>query len=466
MVRTNSLIKNKVPRITLTLVFAALYSSLLTKANAQVDFKGISTAPNLASSFGDASLPRDSGFNQPLDLLNDFYPSIEVRAENHSNIRRRSDESESDNRLVVEPGLAYRTNIGRHAFYASYAGRFDYHSDFSSEDSSAHDFNAKLGLDISKRWDVDVFGGVGTAREERGVSGTRDVFFDDPINDDGRDRVDYDRYGVDLVYGRKLERLKAVLGFDTQTSSFVTDDGDLVLAGDRDRKSNSVHFDVQYRVGARTSAFARVEYTSIDFDSLGSSLDSDQLDWLVGLRVDATSRLSGVIGYGASDRDFDDSSINGFDGNSYYVNLTYALKPFSVFKLGAARSVEETGSAEANFFVSEVFSLSWNHALTNDVSFAVYAKHIDDDFDNRRRDEFFDFGASVDYALRPGLTIGLYYEDIERDSNFDNIAFEDRVFGLRFRSDLRSLFSSNRSKNRIEPASFKASQRSQINSLR
>ena len=71
---------------TSSLVIAMLLSM---SAHSQVEFRGINTAPNLASSFNDASLPRDSELNQPLDLLNDFYPSIEVRMENHSNIHRR-----------------------------------------------------------------------------------------------------------------------------------------------------------------------------------------------------------------------------------------------------------------------------------------------------------------------------------------------------------------------------------------
>jgi len=139
----------------------------ISNVKAQVELKGINAAPNLSSSFSGASLPRDSEFNEPLSLLNDFYPSIEVRLENHSNVRRRHDASEGDNKLIVEPVLAYRTNIGRHGFYAAYTGRFDRHQDFDSEDSDSHNLDAKFGFDISNRWDLDVFGSIGTSREER-----------------------------------------------------------------------------------------------------------------------------------------------------------------------------------------------------------------------------------------------------------------------------------------------------------
>ena len=107
--------------------------------------------------------------------------------------------------------------------------------------------------------------------------------------------------------------------------------------------------------------------------------------------------------------------------------------------------------------------MSWDHSFTEHLTFGSFAKLIDDDFDNDRHDEFFDYGFSLDYAAKPWLTVGLYYEDIDRDSNFDNVAYEDRIFGIRFKSDLRSfLGNQNRRNKQIEPSSFKPSQRSQF----
>jgi len=266
-----------------------------------------------------------------------------------------------------------------------------------------------------------------------------------------------------LIYGQKLDRLKAVLGYEVEDSRFSSS-GNTVLAGDRDRTTETIHFDIEYRLASKTSAFARIEHSTSDFDRSTGSLDSDQLDWLVGLRLKATSRLSGVVGYGQSDRDFDDGSLNGFDGNTYYANLSYGLAPYSVISFGAARSIEEPNSTDASFFVSELVSLSWDHSLTERLGFGAYVQYIDDDFDNGREDEFFDWGISLDYAFRPWLTLGVYYEDVDRDSNFDDISFSDRVFGIRLKSDLRSFVSSRRDKKAIEPSSFRPTSRSQFNS--
>ena len=432
-------------------VFASALSLMSSPALSQVELKGIDTAPNLAGSFNRNSLARDSRFNEPLDLLSDFYPSIEVRFENSSNVQRRTDVARSDNKIVVNPGLAYRTNLGRHGFYAAYTGSFERYSEFSQEDSDSNDVRVRLGLDLSSRWDLDLFTGVGNSREERGVSGTRDFFIsvdDDGDIDDGPDRIDYNSVGFDLVYGRKLEHFTAVFGYERTNSSFRSESGDLIEGGDRDRTSENIHLDLDYRLSANTSVFVRIDRAETDFDRFGDSLDSKDRSWLVGLRVNPTSRISGVIGYGETERDLDDGTLNDFDGNTYYANITYAISPFSSVQFGAARSIEDPGSADdGSFFESELISLSFQHSLTDHLSFDSYVKFLDDDFDGGRQDEFVDWGVGVNYVFRHGIKVGAYYEDIDRDSNVSGIAFEDRIFGIRLSSDLRNILSKKQSRN-------------------
>jgi len=60
-------------------------------AVSQVAEKGIVPAANTYRAYQDGSINRNSGNYQPLNLLNDFYPSIEIRIEDHDNVRRRSD---------------------------------------------------------------------------------------------------------------------------------------------------------------------------------------------------------------------------------------------------------------------------------------------------------------------------------------------------------------------------------------
>jgi len=413
----------------------------------QVTDRGLSSAANTTRSYNDASIARDSGLSQPLDLLNDFYPAIEVTIADHDNVRRRPDFDESDLKIVATPSLAYRTNFGRHQFYAAYTGTFTFHDDLSQEDAQSNAINAKLGLDLARRWDLDLFGGFGNSYEERGISGSRgfENFTRDGF-DRGPEEVDYFNYGADLIFGRKTGIVTAVLGFEHNEVSFSN--AELLNAQrpeDRDREVDSLHLDVNWQFAAKTSVFGRIQQYDTDYDSPTTTLDSEQTDYLIGLRWKPSAALSGVVGLGRSDKDFDDVTRAGYDGDIYYANLNYRINPFSNISLAASRTIEEPGDELANFYDSEFVGVGWNHALTPKLVFDVYAKWIDDDYDIGREDKFQDWGVGLDYIWRNWLTAGIYYGEVERESSLGNsVAYDDAYFGIRLRSDLRSLFSGRR----------------------
>jgi len=412
--------------------------SINTQAQSSVTTRGVSSASNTYKSFNQSSIVRDSEINQPLDLLGDFYPSVEVTYGSHDNVRRRTDFDEGDNKLTIKPSLAYRTNLGRHKLYLSYDGLFTRHSDIEDEDAEATLFNGRLGLDISKRFDIDVFGGLSDTFEERGVSGSRGFNQLISVTDRAPDEVNTKFYGADLVYGRKFSRLNAVLGFEKENTEYRNNlQGDVNDFSNRDREVDTLHLDLSYQLGAKTAIFGRIQKYDIDYERSANSLDSKQSSSLIGLRWKATNRLSGVIGIGKTDKDFDDPQRADFDGNQYYANLSYQLSPFSVINLNASSLVEEPGDDESDYYESELFGVSWDHALTDRWSFGLYGKLIEDDYNTERQDDFTDIGANLDYILRRWLTVGVYYGQIERDSNADNVSYEDEYLGIRVKSDLR-----------------------------
>jgi hypothetical protein len=430
---------------------ASLFAS---SADAQVSAKGLTPAPNTYRSYQDASIARDSNLNQPLDLLNDFYPSIEVTISDHDNVRARPDLDEEDLKIIAKPSLAYRTNVGRHQFYAAYNGVYTFHNDLDQEDATSHALVAKAGIDFSRSWDLDVFGGIGNSFEQRGVSGTRPYDFGFYGVEDGPSKIDFLSYGADLVYGRKASDLTAVLGFEhTETGYKTSDGGSFIDAGNRDRESDSVHFDLNYRIGGKTSIFGRYQRTEFDYDRQTNSLDSTQEDYLLGLRWKPSNALSGVIGVGWTDKEFDHAASEGYEGNNYYVNLSYMLNPFSSISIGASRLVEEPSDVNSTYYESELIGIGWDHSLTPQLVFNTFAKWVDDDYDTNRQDKFFDWGVGLDYIWKDWMTAGIFYGEIERESSSNNVSYDDAYFGIRIRSDLRSLLK-NRGKQEIEPASF------------
>ncbi|MEM7357713.1 MAG: outer membrane beta-barrel protein [Pseudomonadota bacterium] len=428
----------------------AMATLICVGAAAQVVSEGLSPASNTYRSYVDASIARDSGINQPLDLLNDFYPAVEVVISDHDNVRRRTDVEEEDLKMTVKPSLAYRTDIGRHQFYAAYTGVFTYHDELDQEDAQSNALHAKLGLDLSRRWDLNLFAGVGEAFEERGISGSRPFNQLVPNLDTGPDEIDYYLYGADLIYGRKSSPLIAVLGYEKYVTNYENNEqGFTNISGNRDRESDSVHLDISYQIGARTSVFGRIQYTEVDYDRAANTLDSEQTDFLLGLRWKPSNALSGVLGVGSTDKDFIDPARQDYDDNIYYVNLNYAFNPLSNLQLSASRVVEEPGDDQSDYYESDLLGIGIDHALTSTISVNAYAKWIDDNYNTNREDEFFDYGVGLDYYWRPWLTAGIYYSEIERKSTLDTVEYEDRYFGIRLTSDLRPLLRGRGS--RVEP---------------
>lgn len=439
----------------LILFGAVMAMAITTEVSAQVVDNGLSPASNTYRAYQDASIARDSGLNQPLNLLNDFYPAITVTITDHDNVRRRPDFQEEDLKIVVTPSLGYRTNIGRHQFYAAYTGTYNFHQDLTQEDAESNRVSAKLGLDLSRRWDLDVFASYGDGFQPRGISGGREFNqFSGNGFDSGPENVEYLNYGADLIFGRKIGIIAAVLGYEYSETGFDSDNlFNGVESSDRDRQSESVHFDLNWQFASQTSVFGRIQRTEIDYDLRQPDLDSRQTDYMVGLRFKPANALSGVASVGRSVRDFDDGRRESYDGNTYYLNLGYAINPFSVVELSASKFIEEPGDERSSYYESEFLGASWTHSLSSQVVFGAYAKLVDDDYDIERDDRFVDWGLKLDYVWRSWLTAGVYYGEIDRNSTLDNVDYDDRYFGIRLRSDLRPLLE-GRSKQRVEPSSF------------
>ena len=449
------------------LTMATMAVCMTASAN-EVITQGISPGTNTYKSFQNGSIARDSRLNQPIDLLADFYPSIEVVVSDHDNIRRRTDLDEPDTRMLVNPRLAYRTNLGRHPFYVAYSGIFTFHQDIKTEDSESQNLTTNLSLDLTQRWDLDLFAAIGTGFEERGISGSRsltginigDRQFDvlAQLNQEP-DEYEYETVGFDLVYGRKGSRLKAVAGYERTDTEFTNNNqGFGNLTGSRDREAETVHFDLDYEIGQRTSVFGRAQYTEVDYVRSFNSLDSEQTDYMIGLRWKPSQGLSGVVAIGDSEKDFIDPSRQDYSGTAYYANLAYNITPYSTISLGASQLVEEPGDEFADFYESQLLGVAWDHALTDRFDLGLYAKFIDDEYNTGRVDEFTDYGITLDYAWRPWLSGGLFYGQVERESNIPNVAYDDAYFGIRIYSDLRSLMGRRNQEDYLEPYSFEEQQ--------
>lgn len=451
----NSLLYLRLSYITAgSMLLTGVSQSALAQSSSAIVSSPVSNTPRV---FNDrASVLRDSEIDNVFNILADFYPAIEVSLSRRDNIYRidnaDSQSNIGDTVLEVKPSLAYRTNFGRHKFYAAYTGVYRYYSENDTENARSNKLNGQLSLDITNRIDLNLFAETGTAIEDRGISGSR------PFNrllegpDTGPDEYKYRSYGADVVYGRKTSPLNIVLG--TEKSDLSYDNNNQGASGrrflTRDRETDSVHLDISYEIGSKTSVFGRLEKIETNYESTNSNLSNELNSYLVGLRWSPSSRLSGVVGVGSSDKEYDNPIREGYKSSIYYANVNYSLRPFSKIAFGASRSLEEPSDINSDYYISDYLGAGWNHSLSDRLSFSVYAKFIDDKFDIARNDKYKDIGLSIDYDWRQWLKLGVYAGNIDRNSNRDEFDYSEGYYGIRLRSDLRPLLKGRANSNDLD----------------
>ncbi len=411
-----------------TVVVAAVMSqnAVAQSVNTSITNNGISTGSNTYRSFNDSPLTRDRDVQSAFDLLQDFYPAVEMSVTSHDNVRRRSNAQEEDTVITISPSVEYRTNLGRHDLYLSGAAKATMHDEFDSEDQSATNLRGNFRIDASKKIDVDLHGTLLSTYEDRGASGTN------AFNEitDGPEEIDINTFGADVRYGKNISRLNAVVGFETQAVEYERTDSQI-----RDRDSEQVHLDVAYDVTGSTSAFVRIANRDVDY--INTDLDSTESTTLVGVKFKPTGKIDGVFAIGNTDKDFESEAREDYNGSKHYANLNYAIKPHSVVSLNASSTVEEPGEDNSDYYVTDLVGLAWEHELSDKLSFNVFTKSFEDDYNNGRFDEFDDVGFGFQYALRNWLTAGLNVGSIERVSNRENVGYEDDYVGLVLKSNFR-----------------------------
>ncbi len=395
-----------------------------------------SVAAQTAIHTSPAAAAVERGFNARPELAeetyNGWYPSLELMYRHHDNVFRRPDpEKRSDNVWSIRPAVLYRTNVGRHQAQLYYGVSLERYDEFDSEDTTDHGGSGVITFDLSEKLEADIFAERQDTHEPRGTSASRLASSDEIVTlASGPDEFEVTRYGGELTYGRRENRMQLSLGAIAGEWRFTNNDQE-----GRDRDEDRVFGTVYYNLGPRTSLFVRGAWDDIDFLSPASDLDSEEFGYYLGLRWEASEATTGEVGIGRIEKDFDSPRRDDTETGSYFGRVIWQPKPFSTVRVHASKSLEETTDLNSDFIDTRLIGMSWDHGLTDRWAFFVYLNQTRDKFSDGRRDTLKDYGAGLDYAFRSWLTFGGSYGRFERDSNFPEAEFEDRIFSLyvRFR---------------------------------
>jgi hypothetical protein len=161
---------------------------------------------------------------------------------------------------------------------------------------------------------------------------------------------------------------------------------------------------------------------------------------MAGVRGDLTSRVTSTLRVGIEDRQPSRSGLTTYLGLVASGDLVFRPTSRTTLSFIADRSVGESVFESNLFYVATIGTLAVEHRLLPKVTVSArvwggtsrYPDKVTlQGQTNWREDNIFGAGASIEYAARRWLSLGLDYTRQQRDSNFSDFNFVNDIVGLR-----------------------------------
>ena len=348
--------------------------------------------------------------------------NIGFGASRHSNPERRPEgsDSESDASLLFSPSLTWGGEIGRHQFEVGYSYGSESYNDFETEDSDYERLGGALRLDLTRVLIADLYASRTEAEEQRGTAGARDIGF----NDD-EDEFTLDTVGGRVTLGRRTNLLQIYVGAEANEYRFTNNNQD-----GRDRDDDVLEAGLFFNVGAATSLFVHATERDIDYLVGNPSLDNTETAVTGGVTWEATEFVSLTLEAGQLEKEYDDRSIQGFDGTTYLGKILWSPRDRTNLSFYASRRTEESAEPDAPFFVSEVAGIDLTQQLGERGSVTLHFARAEDEYGNGRVDEIDDYGIAFGYSAFAWLDVGLGYNVVDKTSTEPEDNFKDEIWSL------------------------------------
>ena len=355
-------------------------------------------------------------------------PTIGLTFGTDSNVGQSNSAEVSSFFTLISPGIRFDAGNEARSFSLSYELESGRYKDSSNDDYTDHRLNAGLTLSPSVRTKIDLGASLERGHDRRGTNSLQGLQ-NNLTNDVDR----WERRGLDLDfnYGAPGARGSLGLGAGISNINYVNNES-YSFRSDRDLRYVDGRFG--WRVAPKTQVYLSASNSEINYDALRTRslltnyfLDSTVRTYLLGLEFDATSKTSGHIGFGRTERDFDDRRLQGYSGVAWDVGLQFKLRSYSIIDFSASRGTQESvdffgsfggTSTGTDYLVARDITLSWTHGWSDRFHTGVDVGRTTSEYladDRSVRDDNTNFwGLSADYKLRDWLSLGAGYKSYRR----------------------------------------------------
>lgn len=362
----------------------------------------------------------------------DFTPGLATTLRYDDNVTRETDDTVSSWVTFVAPSFRLSRETAKGGVAAVYTlSRGDY---FSSQSDNFTDHLATVqgDLAINSRHRFAVNGRFADAHEDRGTSlsiGTGNTLA-------RPDRYRASSFAAEYSYGAPSAKGRLELGVEQHNLDY---DGDEVRTQIRDRDKLTLSGRFYYQVAPRTDLVFDLIHQELDYDIAldpSNPLDSDEQQYLLGLRWQTTAATTGFAKLGYQQKSFDSATRQDFNGVDWEVGVDWQPTDYTKVTLTTANDSRET-NGEGNFIQTREFAVNWRHSWLQRLASVVRVDYSKDAFEGTgREDENLRVRVALEYQFRRWLSVDAGYSFDQRQSNRDLIEFDRNLFDIRLTATL------------------------------
>jgi hypothetical protein len=350
-----------------------------------------------------------------------LHPSFLSTVTYDDNVRLAEKDGVEDVLFTETPGLIGELKLGDHRVEAGYGLELFKHVKVGEEDASNHLAHGLLELNFT-----DFHLTVSEAMER-----TTGRLFTESID---RDRLFFNTVQVLGRYDRPMWALEG--GWTHNTVDHITstfnnfDYGEDVLAvlGG-------------YKILPKTLLLVETDVGLVNYDRNVSRADQDYWQIFTGLRGELTPKITSTIKLGFQDRQLSDVGGQGpqsdFDGLVANVDVVYTPSVSDIVRLNYTRAARTSTFRTNGWYRQDRISLSYRKRFLRKWLLTPRGSWQLHDYPElatvggvteRRKDHFFQLGASLRYEIQEWLSTGFGYNFRSRNSNLDTLDYENNRF--------------------------------------
>lgn len=303
----------------------------------------------------------------------------------------------------VTPTVRLASDWSRHALGAEGSYTSKTHEDFGNEDAETWYLRGSGRFDISEATSLSA--AARTAHQVEPRTDPDSPFIGDP--------TEYDR--TDLTAGAQHRFARLLVRGDVDWIEYDYEGAQNFRDNEVSRLRGRVEIDVTPRLDLLLQASAdEFEYVNTP------TLDSEGQTYLIGVALDG-DLVTGEISAGYFERDYDDPTIDTFDGLAVAAAIEwYITRLTTITFTGRQDADDQIGATVPEPFITTEFGGRVDHELLRNLILSLGALGGERDYKNiDRHDEYTEFELGADWLLNPHAVVRLRYEYDETESEGD-----------------------------------------------